>query len=810
MGLDAKRNLSDKISWYLTRKRVPALVAILAITAVFAYGAFQIRGEVILQEMLPYDHPYLKLQARFAEVFGSGGSTVAIALVQKNGDIFNPKTLTKLKKMTEQVEMADEVYRLLTVSIASNLSKVVHTKAKGEISIEALMYPDVPQTREGLDSLKKNVFSNPAYNGTLVAENGKAALLLTEFKENISYLRAFNMLRGIVQQYSDGETSVHVVGYPMLMGWVFSLKSQMFMVFGVSLAAIALVLWLIFTNVPGAISPLAATLILTIWGLGFIGFTGINFNPLLYVLAFLVGSRIIGNSHQIAYRYFEELNASGGDRTKACYETMRTMFIPNFTAVVSDAAGFTVLFVAKIALMQHLAIIMTFWMMTILLTGFLVPAICSLIPLEVASGEWAKESCHLDRKARLFMALTSFSIGPRTKYVMGTMLGVLIAFCAWEMTKLKIGDPTPGSPLFYSSHPYNKDTAVVDGLFNASSENLALFYEGAPQSVYEPAVLQTFDDFQEYMAVRLPDIYKSSSSVGNMAKMVNVMLHDGDPAYHQLPSEEEQLTAVVGYVRRVTGATALQRFLDADLERSQIQLYFSDHTSDNLERIRDAAYGFFKDHPMKTGSGEFKLAGGRIGMEIAVNEEMRRTHALIDALIYTGMILLCSFMFRSFVAGLMLTVPLMIANVMVAAYMSLNGMGLSINTLPIAAIGAGIGADFAIYLYSRAMEEFPVHRSWGATITQSICTCGKAVFYTGVTIVLPILTWYFLSDMKFQAQVGFFLSMIMGINVLFCFTLHPLMIYLIKPKFITRGVVALNESRCRGAGLESVVAAEEA
>ena len=298
----------DRICLTLSRHRLRILIVILIITGVFLYGAFRIRGEVILQDMLPYDHPYLKLHARFAEVFGSGGSTVVISVNVRKGDIFNQKTLGKIKEITDDIELWDEVYRILTVSMASNSVKVVKTLAKGEIRIEALMFPKIPKNDQEIEELKKNIFSNPSYSGVLVSEDGTAALILTEMKENIPYGRMFKLLRNLVTKYSDDDTSVHIVGYPMLMGWIYSLKPQMYMVFAISIAAIALVLWIIFLNIPGMISPLVNAFILTIWGLGFIGFTGINFNPLLYVLAFLVGSRMIGNSHQIAYRYFEELS----------------------------------------------------------------------------------------------------------------------------------------------------------------------------------------------------------------------------------------------------------------------------------------------------------------------------------------------------------------------------------------------------------------------------------------------------------------------------------------------------------------------
>ncbi|MHB1024408.1 MAG: efflux RND transporter permease subunit [Desulfobacteria bacterium] len=789
--METKKSRFERFCWFLAQHQIKVLVLVLGITAVFGVGISRIHTEVVLSEMFPYDHPYLKLMGRFGQVFGGGGSGVVIAVKVKKGDIFNEKTLTKIKNMTSEVELWDEVYRVLTVSMASNSTKVVNAKGKGEITIEALMFPDVPKTPEAMELLKKNVFSNPAYNGSLVSKDGTACLLVTECKENISYSRIFTLLRALEKKYSDENTSIHVVGFPMLMGWIYSLTPQMYMVFGFSVLAIALVLWLIFDNFPGMISPLANAGILTIWGLGFIGFTGINFSPLLYVLAFLVAARMIGNSHQIAYRYFEELDASKGDRKKASYETMRTMWVPNFAAVAADVAGFAVLFIAKIVLMVHLAIIMSFWMATILCTGLLVPLVCSLVPQEVKSKEWAKESCQLDRKAQFLMRITQFSIGPRTRYITGALILLLTVFCVWETSKLKIGDPTSGSPIFFSDHPYNKDQAVINKAFDVSSENFVLYYEGAAGSVYDPVVLSTFESFSRHMAEQLPDIYKSSSSILNIVSMLNLTFHDGDMLWYQLPLDKDMLTGILGYIRNTVDRGTLGRFMDSTLERAQITLYFADHTSDSLLRIRNAAYDFFRNHPMKIGIGEFHLAGGRIGMEIAVNEEMKRSHLLIDLAVYLGILVLCSLCFRSIVAGLMLTVPLLLANSMAATYMSIRDIGLSINTLPIAAIGAGLGVDFAIYLYSRAMEEFPLQKGdWAATIMQSVCTCGKAVVYTGITVILPILTWYFFSDMKFQAEVGFFLSIIMAANVVLALTLHPLMIYIIKPKFISQNFSA--------------------
>ena len=279
----------ERLSNFMIRHRLSVVLFVLVAGGTLAAGAVKIRTEVILQHLFPYDHPYLKLNARFSEVFGGGGFGVVIAVKAKEGDIFNQRTLTKIKEITDHLLLTDELYRILTTSIATNSTKVVKTRKKGEIVIDALMFPEIPKNDQEMAQLKKYIFSNPSYNGTLVASDGTAALIFTEVRDYVSYDRVFELFRSIDETYSDEETSVHIVGYPMLMGWIYSYKTQMFWVFGISVGLMVIILYGIFRNVVGMVAPFAMVAVCTGLGLGFIGWTGINFSPLLYVLAFLVG-----------------------------------------------------------------------------------------------------------------------------------------------------------------------------------------------------------------------------------------------------------------------------------------------------------------------------------------------------------------------------------------------------------------------------------------------------------------------------------------------------------------------------------------
>jgi len=129
---------------------------------------------------------------------------------------------------------------------------------------------------------------------------------------------------------------------------------------------------------------------------------------------------------------------------------------------------------------------------------------------------------------------------------------------------------------------------------------------------------------------------------------------------------------------------------------------------------------------------------------------------------------------------------LLIANLLAFAYMSYAGIGFTINTLPCSAVGVGIGVDFFLFIFSRIKEEMKnAAGDWRIAIETTARTAIKGVVFTALSLILPLLAWYFLSGLKFQAQMGFFLSMLLLINVILALTLHPLLIYIIKPKFIT-------------------------
>jgi predicted RND superfamily exporter protein len=160
------------------------------------------------------------------------------------------------------------------------------------------------------------------------------------------------------------------------------------------------------------------------------------------------------------------------------------------------------------------------------------------------------------------------------------------------------------------------------------------------------------------------------------------------------------------------------------------------------------------------------------------------------------LILMCaSYAYRSLVAGILLLIPVNIAHEVMTAAMHLLGVGLDVNSLIVAAIGVGVGIDYGIYLLSRICEEHHAHGGdWGGAITEALRTTGKAIMFTATIMAIGIAPWYFMSDLKFVADMGLLLIVIMAINMVTALIGVPLLVWLVKPKFVARRDLLVGES----------------
>jgi predicted RND superfamily exporter protein len=234
--------------------------------------------------------------------------------------------------------------------------------------------------------------------------------------------------------------------------------------------------------------------------------------------------------------------------------------------------------------------------------------------------------------------------------------------------------------------------------------------------------------------------------------------------------------------------------VDDTMQHGTVSLWYKDNKQETVDAALAAARKAVAEVGQEHEFFRIRMATGIIALQEAVNIIVDRFHWVMIGMLNVAIFLLCAYAYRSFVAGFLLLVPVNLSNQVMIAAMHLMGVGLDVNSLIVAAIGVGVGIDYGIYLLSRICEEYHAHDAdWGASITAALRTTGKAIMFTATIMTLGIAPWYFLSGLKFLADMGLLLIVIMSINMVMALLVLPLLVWFIKPKFAARKDLMVGE-----------------
>jgi len=743
-----------------------------------SFGLQHLDTKAKIEDLLPTGHPYIKLIKKFAPIFG-GGNTVMCELRAKQGDIFKVKFLQKLKRITRQFRYNDYTYPLLTDSITLQKSKFITVRGGGEVHIESLIWPRIPTTEAGLQKLKQHTLGSSLYNGVLVSADGKAALIVAQFKPTVDYSKLQVFFSRLKQKENDNLATIHLTGRPVLLATIYSHWTKIFILFGVTFLFIAILLFVFLRSAIGVIVPLAVMIMSTLWGLGFAGYTHLNFDPLMVVLPFLVSIRCVSSAVQKAARYIEEEERSKR-KDLAVQKTIASMFMPCVTAVSTDAAGFGVLMLSDIPFLHNISLLLTCWIINLIfLSGIVAPLLAYYLPSPKHSHRLkSKRSAHKKSKGRwkrLNKALAVFAIKPFGRRFVVVMVLTIAVLFGCEAMKIPVGEITPGSGLLKPDSPYNLDFAEITSRFDhIGPDTFTLFFEGQPGAVQSPEFLRYIEAFEFHMLEHLPDICGGYKSLTSIVRQVNSVFHEGDPAWGLIPNQKKATEDLLLLYRQKQPPGGFDCFSDRLFRYGNTVLFFKNHTSATIRRIEEEMHRFFDEHPpVLKGLGIFEPAGGVIGVHAAVNDSLRKDHLKVDLTILCAVFVICAICFRSLLIAVFIIIPLAVANLVGVGLMSLMGLSLTIESIPITAVGVAIGVDFSIYLHSRYREEFFKCGEVETSLVNGAMSVGRTILFIALVMIIPLCIWGALADIRFQSQMGLFYALIFFVNLLFALVFQP-------------------------------------
>ncbi len=771
------RRLEAFVDACIRRRRL--VVAVYAIATLIMFGfALRVQVKTLFDDLLPRNHPYIQVHEQIKRTFG-GSNLVSIMLEAEHGEIFQVPVLRKVQNVTRQLQKVDGVNQFQIISLASKKLKEIRGSTDA-IELHPVMWPDIPHTDSEMRQLKDAVERNPLVYGSYVSIDLKAALITVDFYDDeVDYKKIFPEIMAIADAAKGDGVRVRVVGEPILYGWVGHYLPETVGIFLATIACLVVLLFAVARTWRGTLLPLLAGVTSAIWALGTASLLGFNLDPLVIVIAFLITARAISHSVQLVTRFDDELAGGTAGPTTAAKAAMLQLFKPGMLGVVADAGCMTVVVLTPIPLLQKVSIIGTVWVSTIALTA------CVLTPILLSWVARPRGFAHrLDVTPALHRILDVAVRVATSRYRYDVLAGVVVAFVmsAAYAFNLKVGDADPGSPILWQDAQYNQDATAINGLFQGADRMLVAFEGDKPGAIKAPATLESMGAMQRFMAAQ-PEV-GGSLSIADLIPAVRRVLHEGNPRYQEL-GDSAQENGELMYMF-VTGSDPgdMARFTDPQARNAAVAFNFRDHKGETIRTAVARVKEFVDKHP--TPEGRYRLAGGLIGVLAAVNEVILSGQIESIALALLVLVVCCAVAYRSAIAGVFFMVPVVLANTLTFSYMAWKGIGMNISTLPVAALGIGLGVDYAFYIVDAIREDLLRHGSLERAIATSIRSAGKGVLVTALTLTVSVVMWCS-SSLRFQADMGLLMAIWLGISALSALFLMPAMVYIFQPDFIVRG-----------------------
>jgi len=725
----------------------------------------------------------------------------------KDGDIYNAETLLKIWNLTRDIDLAPGVDHDQILSIATEKARYSEATPFG-VDSQPLMGDRAPVSQSEIDELRLRVNKAPNARAFLISQDGSAALIKATFIERlIDYGEVFDYVQPMIEAARDQNHNVFVAGQPILTGWVYSHQTAMLSIFAITAFALFLALVIYMSNVAGVVTPVLTSVIAAIWGFGFVGWIGDPIEPLIMVVPLLLVARSFSHCVQFIERFYEIYDEIG-DKKKAAEEALGVMMAPGLLGIVTDAAGLFLIIVAPIPAMERFAIFCGFWALILFPTNVLVsPLILSLLPepknvKKIIGGQQAAGSGWHRYIRMMLSGISKLSHGRRARFTAITISCMLI-FSVTQVMQIKVGNPVEGSNLLWQDSEYNVAVSEINKNF-AGLNTLEVVFEAKDQN--NPSrVARQFETVFSMLSLQKqlekgeqPPV--ATLSFADYLPEANRLFSGGHPKWAPIDHNQMAVTAASNAVMVGTGPKAFLHVTDFVQQNATVSLWYKDNKQETVDGALAQANEALAQIGVDHDAFRIRLGTGTIALQQSINDTVDYYQWIILGLLNLVILVTCGLAYRSVVAAVLLLIPVNVSNLFLGAVLVQMGIGLDVNTLPITAIGVGVGIDYGIYLLSRICEEYNSSEDVGLSIERAIATTGKAIFFTATIVLIAILPWYFLSGLKFLADMGLLLVMVMLINMLVALVLLPLEIWLVKPRFLKQKNLRITEVRVGAPG----------
>lgn len=769
---DGGGSLQRYIRWVTS---YPGLVvaAILIVTIGLLLKIGSLHVEVNPDSQLPQDHPYIRALDRLHRVFGEK-NLVFIGLFPKSGDVYEPRFLEKLDRITRKLGRLPGLAQRTFQSLA--LSKAVDIRGTAEgMDVRPFLDP-IPKTEAEAQGLRARLGANREYVGTLVARDGTAVGIIADFEFRpplTGYLEIQRAVMGVLEEENDGTFDVHLGGPAIYVAWLARYSERMFLFFPLALLVIGLVHYEAFRTLQAMILPLLTAVLAMLWSLGLLSWLGVTLDPFNVTTPILILAIAAGHAVQMLKRFYEEL-ADGSGVRMAVERTVVAVGPVMITATSIAALSFLSLLAFKTTAIRNFGLFTALGILSALVIEMtLIPAMRSLLP-PPSERERTRQRSH-----RIFdpliRALQQALRGQAWRRVLlgAAAVAGLSAACATRV----VVDSSFGAQ-FSTRSTVRVDDRALNQAFGGTS-TIVLLVEGEREgAIDEPRVLRAIDSLQAWFEQQ-PDVGKTLSFV-DFVKRMNAAMNGDAPDQYRVPDTRNLVSQYLVLYSMTASVEDFDGLIDPAHRVCAVRVYLKNDST----RYANALIARLRERLSAVMPPDVQVEiSGSLASSEAMNQVMVEGKMLNILQIAAIVLVVSGLALRSFAGGVLVAVPLALSVGTNFGAMGLLGIPLDIGTATISAMAVGIGADYAVYFLFRLREELARGAALDEAIERTLATSGKAILFVSSAIGAGYLTLC-LSGFGYHVRLGSLVALAMMVSSFASLSVLPALVLCLRPRFL--------------------------
>lgn len=773
---------SDSGSWLerlVFNHRRAVLVLCLLLTLALGWMVPRVQVNASFEKMIPTGHPYIQNFLKHRQDLRGMGNTLRVVVENSGGEVFDARFLEAFKQINDELFLMPGVDRAWMKSLWTPSVRWIEVTEEG-FSGGPVMPDGYDGSDASLERLRLNA-NRANLVGSLIANDLRSTAVQLPLLEQdaqgkrINYWALSRELDRLRDRFESGQAAdgkpwavkIHIIGFAKIVGDLLDGLVQVALYFAIAIV-IAAVLLLIYTHcLRSTMLVLACSLVAVLWQIGLLAIFGLELDPYSMLVPFLVFAIGVSHGAQKMNGIMQDI-ARGTHRLVAARYTFRRLFLAGVTALLADAVGFAVLVLIPIPVIRELAMTASIGVAVLVFTNLiLLPVLLSHVGVSprAADRALAQERRQLEGHRGVWVVLDHFA--ERRRWALATVtVALLLGVGGFAVsTRLQMGDLDPGAPELRAHSRYNQDNAYVTGNYALSSDVFAVIVKTPPEGCLKFQTLDVVDQLA-WSLQQLPQV-RTTLALPDVVRQITAGSFEGNPKWLTISRNQD----VLNYAAQQASVNTPDMF-NTECSVMPLVAFLTDHKAETLSAVLGVVERFIAEHPGDPAQIQLLPAAGNAGIEAATNIVVREAWIKMLFYVYAAVIALCLITFRSWRATVVAVLPLVLTSILCEALMVWLGIGVKVATLPVIALGVGIGVDYALYLLS--VQLAGQRRGLGLTQAygEAVLFTGKVVALVGVTLAAGVITWAF-SPIKFQADMGILLTFMFIWNMIGALVLIP-------------------------------------